>query len=288
MSPYSSHTKQYYGPDYDLDVKSSNMENANSRDYLEKIKTQVINNLRKTGPPSVQMTDVPRTTITGGTDEDEDIADDMDEDDNKDVRSTKRRWDQRITRDDEFEESDDEEQNQANGVRKQNGQTKRRNILDYQNLNAAASDVDMDSGVATPARAEVDDAVTAMATEVNAEVNAEIMEQKALDAPIDSGEVGPSNAPSRAHSLKPTVDLEGDVDMTGAAPPFEVKAASPISVPAKSPTPAVAPATSAAAAVESGAGSSDPAAVKQEGGTERNQADITAEAATEVAQQSQS
>jgi histone deacetylase 1/2 len=269
-----------------LDVKASNMENANSRDYLEKIKTQVINNLRKTGPPSVQMTDVPRTTITGGTEEDEDIADDMDEDDNKDARSTKRRWDQRITRDDELEESDDEEQDHANGVRQQNGAAKRRNIMDYQNPNPVASDVEMSSGIPTPALAEADDPVTAMATEVNAEVNAEIMEQKTLDATVEPGEQGPSNAPSRAHSLKPTIDTEGDVDMTGADSLPEVKAPSPVSNPASSPKPVEA-AAPPAAPVEPVSEATDTAVVKEEGVAEKTDAAVTAEASTEIAGQSQ-
>src|SRR5690349_7756169 len=129
------------------------MENANSKEYLEKIKIQVIQNLRQTAhAPSVQMTDVPRTTIMGGVDDDEAELDDLDEDENKDVRSTKRRWDQRITREDEFEESDDEEENLANGgvSRPQNGASKRRNIMDYKNAHSAASDIEMDSAIATP------------------------------------------------------------------------------------------------------------------------------------------
>ncbi|PMD20859.1 histone deacetylase-like protein RpdA/Rpd3 [Hyaloscypha hepaticicola] len=284
--PYNEYY-EYYGPDYDLDVKASNMENANSRDYLEKIKTQVINNLRKTGPPSVQMTDVPRTTITGGTEEDEDIADDMDEDDNKDTRSTKRRWDQRITRDDEFEESDDEEQDRANGVRPQNGATKRRNIMDYQNLNPAASDVEMDSGIPTPARAEADDAVTAMATETNAEVNAQIMVQKTLDATVETGELDPSNAPSPAHSPKPIIDTDGDVDMTSPDPVPVNEAPSPTSIQPLSPKDAVDQAAPTAAPVEPVPETTDPAVVKQEGEAEKTDADVTAEASTEIAEHSQ-
>ncbi len=263
------------------------MENANSRDYLEKIKTQVINNLRKTGPPSVQMTDVPRTTITGGTEEDEDIADDMDEDENKDTRSTKRRWDQLITRDDEFEESDDEEQDRANGVRQQNSATKRRNIMDYQNPNPAASDVEMDSGIATPARAEADDTVTDLATEANAEVNAQIMEQKALDPTVESGELDPSNAPSRAHSPKPIIDIEGDVDMTGADPVPVNEDPSPTSIRPPSPKDAVDQAAPTAAPVEPVPETTDPAVVKQEGGVERTEADVTAEASIEISEHSQ-
>ena len=48
------------------------MENSNSREYLEKIKYAVIENLRNTVPaPSVQMQDVPRQPFGGMTDEEE-------------------------------------------------------------------------------------------------------------------------------------------------------------------------------------------------------------------------
>lgn len=227
---------EYYGPDYELDVRASNMENANSKEYLEKIKVQVIENLKQTAhAPSVQMTDVPRTTMMGGTEEDDDILDDLDEDDNKDVRTTKRGWDQRITRDDELEESEDEEESHANGVRKQLGPLKRRNVMDYRNPNAAASDVDMDSGVATPeARQDVDELVTARATEANAEVNAEVMEQKSRSlTAAEAGEEGPSNAPSRAHSVKEaTIDNEGDVEMGETPTDAPVQAQAPTPAPA--------------------------------------------------------
>lgn len=46
---------QYFAPDFELDVRPSNMDNANSPEYLEKIKNQVIENLRRTSfAPSVQ------------------------------------------------------------------------------------------------------------------------------------------------------------------------------------------------------------------------------------------
>ncbi|KAJ3217520.1 histone deacetylase [Dinochytrium kinnereticum] len=68
------------GPDFRLDVPSSNMENLNSREYLEKMKSKIIDNLRNVAhAPSVQMQDVPRDLFT---DEEED------EDANKDVRIT--------------------------------------------------------------------------------------------------------------------------------------------------------------------------------------------------------
>ena len=47
---------EYFGPDYQLDVKSSNMEDMNTPGYLERVKNIVMQNLRQVGgPPSVQM-----------------------------------------------------------------------------------------------------------------------------------------------------------------------------------------------------------------------------------------
>lgn len=47
---------EYFGPTYKLDVPQSNMDDLNTREYLEKIKAQVFENLRHTGiAPSVQL-----------------------------------------------------------------------------------------------------------------------------------------------------------------------------------------------------------------------------------------
>ena len=90
------------------------MENSNSREYLEKIKAAVIDNLRQTGPaPSVQMQDVPRKPFGGMTDEEEAELDDMDEDKNKDQRMTEHRWDKHVENPAEFEDSDDDEMARA-------------------------------------------------------------------------------------------------------------------------------------------------------------------------------
>ena len=123
------------------------MDNANSQEYLQKIKVQVIENLRQTTfAPSVQMTDVPRDPV-GMNDEADAELDDADEDENPDLRYTKRRWDKYIERDDELDPSDDEDGNEANGVRQQpTAPKRRRNMMDFQNPHAVADD-DMPSGV---------------------------------------------------------------------------------------------------------------------------------------------
>jgi histone deacetylase 1/2 len=69
---------EYYGPDYKLDVRPSNMYNANSPEYLDKILTQIFSNLESTKfAPSVQIQDVPRDTELY-EDEEEDSAEAMD------------------------------------------------------------------------------------------------------------------------------------------------------------------------------------------------------------------
>ncbi|GAA5959901.1 hypothetical protein JCM8115_004897 [Rhodotorula mucilaginosa] len=96
---------EYFGPNYRLDVPQNNTEDLNTPEYLDKIKTQVFENLRHTGggggAPSVQMQPIPRTPL----DEDDDV--DEDERD-PDVRRHQTDTDRRIQRDDEFSDSEDE------------------------------------------------------------------------------------------------------------------------------------------------------------------------------------
>ncbi|KAJ5601930.1 hypothetical protein N7510_011464 [Penicillium lagena] len=144
---------EYFAPDYELDVRPSNMDNANTREYLDKIRNQVVENLKRTAfAPSVQMTDVPRNPMVEGMDDDaDDILDDLDEDENKDKRFTERRFDQFVEKVGELSDSEDEETSAANGVRRQPGAVRRRNLANYRNLDPLESG--MDSGIATPQEA---------------------------------------------------------------------------------------------------------------------------------------
>ncbi|KAF2841049.1 hypothetical protein M501DRAFT_971696 [Patellaria atrata CBS 101060] len=153
---------EYFGPDYELDVRPSNMDNANSTEYLTKIKNQVIENLKRTAfAPSVQVQDVPRSSLNATGDDDMDnIMDDLDEDENKDTRYTQRRWDKYTKDDRDFSESEDEDENERNGVRRQPGGRRRRNIMDHRNPYAPEDE----SGIQTPA--EDDDVEMADTTDV--------------------------------------------------------------------------------------------------------------------------
>lgn len=113
-------------------MRPSNMENLNSREYLEKIKIQVLSNLERTRhTPSVQMTDVGRS-ITEHQEQQDDILDDLDEDTvGMDRRSTQRQWEKRVEREGELEDdSEDEEMADALGVRSQ-GVKRRRNEANF-------------------------------------------------------------------------------------------------------------------------------------------------------------
>lgn len=70
--PYNGYY-EYYAPTYELDVRPSNMNNANSREYLDKVLQSVLTNLDHTKhAPSVQMNEVPHDL--------EDFMEDLDED----------------------------------------------------------------------------------------------------------------------------------------------------------------------------------------------------------------
>ncbi|KAK3329947.1 histone deacetylase RPD3-like protein [Apodospora peruviana] len=219
--PYNEYY-DYYGPDYELDVRSSNMENANHTEYLEKIKVAVIENLKKTIPvPSVQMTDVPRTGF-GVSDEQEDEMNDQDEDENKDTRLTQRQWERNVARQDEFEDSDDEEMAEANGVWKGKRGNARLNIMDFQNPNANPDSMEVDSGVATPAEkaaeAAGDGAVDpdeTMLEETEAEQPAEAAAESAPE-PATTTTVAQADGEVKATTEAAQVDEDGDVDMTEA------------------------------------------------------------------------
>ncbi|KAG6832241.1 hypothetical protein H0H92_004206 [Tricholoma furcatifolium] len=96
---------EYFGPDYELDVKSSNTDDLNTPAYLESIKRKVMENLRHIGgPPSVQMTDIPSMPIDEAL-EDPNRNEDF-EDPNE--RQPIRLLDARRQADGELSDSDDE------------------------------------------------------------------------------------------------------------------------------------------------------------------------------------
>ncbi|KAJ6092652.1 hypothetical protein N7486_007941 [Penicillium sp. IBT 16267x] len=227
--PYNDYY-EYFAPDYELDVRPSNMDNANTKDYLDKIRIQVIENLKRTAfAPSVQMTDVPRNPLVDGMDDEaDDIMDDLDEDENKDKRFTQRRFDQYVEKPGELlSDSEDEEENAANGVRRQPGAMRCRNHTNYRNLD----DSGLDSGIATPAEASsVEDGELDATMDTNMpdipRTEPEALTTAATsndqDTPADADQMvveGEENGPSAAVSQQPSPPShDTDTMMEDAAP----------------------------------------------------------------------
>jgi histone deacetylase 1/2 len=114
---------EYFGPDYELDVRSSNTEDMNTPEYLERVKNIVLDNLRRLGgPPSVQMSgmdfesyaeeivtlitlsDIPKMPIDEAMDDPQQNEDLIP----SDTRRHRRLLDSRIQADGELSDSDDE------------------------------------------------------------------------------------------------------------------------------------------------------------------------------------
>lgn len=244
------------------------MDNANSQEYLQKIKIQVIENLKRTTfAPSVQMTDVPRDPE--GMDDEADAAlDDMDEDDNPDVRYTKRRWDMTIEKDGELSDSEDEDQNEANGVRRQPNGKRRRNMMDFQNSDAVVDDKDI--------------------------ISAAVSDRSGRSANEDSdGDVSTGERDDSLSDVEdPDVDMEDEiapttVHLSTEGPQEATPPDSPPPVAAVPIVPAHVAEDTSNDAVDEGDTLDDPEFAKEEGHDEREREDVDAEKATEVVERSE-
>lgn len=230
------------------------MENANSHDYLHKIKSTVIENIRRTGRPSVEaFTNIPPGLNRRMDSDVEDEEDDIDADLNRDVRMTQRQRDKEIERDGElYDESDDEEYKNSLGVRAQPDVKKRRNITDFPNPNAA--------------KVQDIDAIDSM-EDINGESAVSTRQQSAA-------EKSRTNTPA---AVEQSGDEDGDVDMEETDAPAPA-AATVTSTRSQSPTGVVTPPDSppATAAAPALAPTSAPAAdVAMEGADEATQEAVT-------------
>ena len=263
------------------------MDNANSQEYLQKIKVQVIENLKRTTfAPSVQMTDVPRDPV-GYDDEADAELDDLDQDENPDSRFTKRRWDKYVEKDGELSDSEDEDMNEENGVRKQpNSEKRRRNMMDFQNDNAAPDD---------DFNGEASGVLSARSgRSPNGANGAHGSNSEASEAEPIEGENGESlSSPARDQededvdmADEPTTAASGVAKRAQEATPPESPAPDNTDVP-QTTAPNAEGAEAPEEAMDEGDTLDDPELAKEEGKDEREQEDIAAEKATEVKEQAE-
>jgi histone deacetylase 1/2 len=127
------------------------MDNANSREYLDKILTSVLENMRRTvQAPSVQASEIPGKSIAMHDDEEAE-EDDLDEDLHPDARKTQRRSDKRVEGNGELDDSDDEDE--AGMPSRLPGREMRRARMNYRGIMDVAQDSGVETGsVGTPAQ----------------------------------------------------------------------------------------------------------------------------------------
>ena len=265
------------------------MDNANSPEYLEKIKNQVIENLKRTTfAPSVQMTDVPRDP-EGMDDEADAIMDDEDEDEHKDQRMTKRRWEKYVEKDGELSESEDEEENQRNGVHRQPGTRKRRNLMDYENPNAVSEDEDRLGG-SNRARSRDSDKVNGVGT--TTATNGSGLYESSSPSPAAS-QVSPG--PEDTTMQDADIEMADDMDNVPThASQIAIEGPQEATPPDSPPTITLNTINNAQTTADSETHTQDQIAMAEEpevahenGLAEREEEDIAGEKATEIAQRSE-
>ncbi|KAK6904867.1 histone deacetylase 1/2 [Kwoniella mangroviensis CBS 8886] len=106
--PYNQYM-EYYGPRYKLEVLPNNTDDHNPSEYLDKIRTQVIENLRNLPhAPSVQMRQVPAQTISQAIGLTKD-NDQVDPDDEIEIRLKKNMQEKQLHGGYSPQDSDDED-----------------------------------------------------------------------------------------------------------------------------------------------------------------------------------
>ncbi|KAH9268257.1 hypothetical protein BASA84_000321 [Batrachochytrium salamandrivorans] len=127
--PYNDYF-QYFGPNFRLEVPSTNMENMNSREYLDHMKSKILENLRHLNfAPSVQMHQVPHDTYSSDEDDDANVT--------KDFRITQKMSDKRRVPENELSDSEDESDGRRN-----RRSYKERSLLSHDKERPSASDSD--------------------------------------------------------------------------------------------------------------------------------------------------
>ena len=73
--PYNDYF-EYFAPDFKLHISPSNMVNQNTKEYVDKIRSRLLENLRMLPhTPSVQMAEIPEDGININKDEEMDTTD---------------------------------------------------------------------------------------------------------------------------------------------------------------------------------------------------------------------
>ncbi|WOO83505.1 Histone deacetylase RPD3 [Vanrija pseudolonga] len=203
---------EYYGPDYELDVKPSNMTDHNTREYLDKLQETVFEMLRdKTAAPSVQIHTVPKLA------HDDEDDNEMEDAEDRDVRRPMRLWDKEKQNENSLSDSEDEgtggRRHRQSHREGSNGSRSKRRRSQSPRTGSAAPSASVPAAEATPATT----------------VPAPIAPAEEGGAPADNGSSskGPVDIQSWAENVvksepaatpaEAAVAADGDVEMADAS-----------------------------------------------------------------------
>jgi len=144
--PYNDYF-EYFGPDFKLHIQPSNMQNQNTPDYLEKIKTRLFENLRMIPhAPGVQMAPIPDDSVNN-----DGAVDDEESTKNADQRLSIRASDKRIANEGEFSDSEDEGEGRRDEKNHKSPRKKVRTASPIQNMVTDATKKEGDAAAVTTA-----------------------------------------------------------------------------------------------------------------------------------------
>ena len=181
------------------------MQNQNSIDYLEKIKIKIFENLKETiFVPSIEMQDIPRTSL-GMDDDDDDMLDDADEDDNPDIRMTQRRLDETTEASGELSDSENDDSDFP-GPKGKKTTSGRRNESNLKENGSVLSDIDETGGHSSERSTSPKSDADASESEVDVEM------KDLADITIDDDEEEKANSGSPASKSSSTKQSPGSPD----------------------------------------------------------------------------
>lgn len=158
--PYNDYF-EYFGPDFKLNISPSNMANANSQDYLDKIRNRLFENLRMLPcAPGVQMQTIPEDAI------DVDMEEDDDKQNGEEPRISIRSSEKRIANENELSDSEDEGDNRKNT--QSHKKVKKTIKTESDSGNTKSSDKNKDSGDSNGVEKTSSDASLSASTAVDA------------------------------------------------------------------------------------------------------------------------
>jgi histone deacetylase 1/2 len=175
------------------------------------------------------MQDVPRKPFGGMTDEEEAELDDLDEDENKDVRMTEHRWDKHVENGAEFEPSDDDDLATANGATRSD--KNKLAFTDFQNADAA------DEGRSKSPNEKQNDGAQDTAEAEAHDVNDDTIEDVGATEEQQEKESGAEAEEEKGaqEAKKREIDADGDVGMADSTvtdeAPIKKEEGEPQSVP---------------------------------------------------------